>query len=152
MRVTRNTNPKKPNFFGLYQSEKNIVEAGKRPLSSMSPTFVERPDGGLAILGTPGGSRIISMVLLAILEYAEGAGAERMVSLPRYHHQYLPDALQLEPGAVSAETARRLEAMGYRLDRRDATWGNMQVVVMGSDGRVTAASDRRGGGRGAVDP
>ena len=144
--------PGVPNVYGLVGGEANAIAPGKRPLSSMSPTFVERPDGGLAILGTPGGSRIISMVLLAILEYAEGAGAERMVSLPRYHHQYLPDALQLEPGAVSAETARRLEAMGYRLDRRDATWGNMQVVVMGSDGRVTAASDRRGGGRGAVDP
>src|SRR5690606_21611957 len=82
--------PGQPNAYGLVGGSANAIAPGKRPLSSMTPTFLEQGDR-LAILGTPGGSRIISMVLLASLAFADGADAPAMVALPRYHHQYLPD-------------------------------------------------------------
>jgi len=78
-------------------------------LSSMTPTFLESPRG-VAVLGTPGGSRIISMVLLASLAWLEGADAEEMVALPRYHHQYLPDRVFYEPEAFTIKQLASLEA------------------------------------------
>ena len=78
------------NLWGLAGSEANAIAPGKRMLSSMSPTFL-KDQNRIAILGTPGGSRIISMVLLSALAFAEGAHAEEMVNLPRFHHQFLPD-------------------------------------------------------------
>ena len=91
--------PGVPNVYGLVGSHANAIEPGKRMLSSMSPTFVES-DKGIAILGTPGGSRIISMVLLAILEMDKTTEPKDWVNLPRYHHQYLPDVIQYETGAL----------------------------------------------------
>jgi gamma-glutamyltranspeptidase/glutathione hydrolase len=112
----------------------------------MAPTFAEGP-GGVAILGTPGGSRIISTVLLALLDLAEGRGPEVWVSRPRFHHQYLPDEVQYEPGALSAAQASALEAMGHRLRALDAPYGNLQAILWDrAGGRVQAASDPRGEG------
>jgi gamma-glutamyltranspeptidase/glutathione hydrolase len=100
--------PGVPNAYGLVGAKANAIAAGKRPLSSMSPTFVES-DAGVAILGTPGGSRIISMVLLAILDLANGQGPQSWVSLPRFHHQYLPDLImchrRIADKGARAETA-----------------------------------------------
>jgi len=78
--------PGVPNVYGLIGAEANAIAPGKRMLSSMSPTFIET-EQGVAILGTPGGSRIITMVLHGILAYTEGMTAKEIVSLPRYHHQ-----------------------------------------------------------------
>ncbi len=142
--------PGVPNVYGLVGAEANAIAPGKRMLSSMSPTFVEAPDR-VAILGTPGGSRIISMVLLGILEFAEGAGPEHWVARPRFHHQYLPDAIQFEPGALDAATQQALVAKGHRLDPQADPWGNMQAVLWHrSDGSVSAASDPRGEGAAAL--
>ncbi|MFQ5644239.1 MAG: gamma-glutamyltransferase, partial [Thiogranum sp.] len=88
--------PGVPNAYGLVGAEANAIEPGKRPLSSMTPTFVES-EHGIAILGTPGGSRIITMVLLGILDLEAGNAPQSWVSLPRFHHQYLPDVIQYEP-------------------------------------------------------
>src|SRR5690606_41384417 len=85
--------PDGKNSDGLAGSEANAIAPGKRPLSSMTPTMLEN-DEQLAILGTPGGSRIISMVLLGALEAMEGQPVQRWVSRPRFHHQYLPDHIQ----------------------------------------------------------
>ncbi|MFI4963184.1 MAG: gamma-glutamyltransferase, partial [Legionellales bacterium] len=85
-----------PNVFGIVGSDKNAIAPGKRPLSFMTPTFLELP-GRVAVLGTPGGSRIPTMALLASLIFHEGYGAISMVSAPRFHHQYLPDVVQFEP-------------------------------------------------------
>src|SRR5690606_40532873 len=84
---------------------------GKRPLSSMTPTMLEN-DEQLAILGTPGGSRIISMVLLGALEAMDGRPVQQWVSRPRFHHQYLPDHIQIEDAAFSPDQRRELEELG----------------------------------------
>lgn len=144
--------PGVPNVYGLVGADANAIEPGKRPLSSMTPTFVEGPQG-LAILGTPGGSRIITMVLLAILEYAHGADADAMVRLPRFHHQYLPDVIQFEPDALENATQRALRQRGHSLRALDDPYGNMQVVAWDkATGEVSAASDPRGIGKAEVAP
>jgi gamma-glutamyltranspeptidase/glutathione hydrolase len=144
--------PGAPNAYGLVGAEANSIAPGKRPLSSMSPTFVESRDG-VAILGTPGGSRIITMVLLATLDLAAGGLPESWVGVPRFHHQYLPDRVQFEPGAFSARLAESLEALGHTLKPLDSDYGNMQAVYLDrKTGRVSAASDPRGVGLSTVLP
>ncbi len=129
--------PGTPNAFGVMGFAANAVEPGKRMLSSMTPTFMESTDR-VAVLGTPGGSRIITMVLLGILGYADGLGAQEVAALPRFHHQWMPDRIQAEPGAVPAAAARQLEAMGHTLDlppdevqagASSHSWGNLQTVL-----------------------
>ena len=116
---------------------------GKRPLSSMSPTFVES-EQGVAIIGTPGGSRIITMVLLGILDLADGNGTDSWVSLPRFHHQYLPDKVYAESDTFTAEDIAALEAIGHTVEVRDRKWGNMHGVMWDTEtGEVTAGSDPR---------
>jgi gamma-glutamyltranspeptidase/glutathione hydrolase len=139
--------PGVPNVYGLVGGEANAIAPGKRPLSSMSPTFVEHA-GGVAVLGTPGGSRIITMVLLGILDLAEGHGPESWVARPRYHHQYLPDRIEYEPGAFDAGTVEALQRKGHVLEAQTRPWGNMQAVYWNRrTGGVAAASDPRGIGR-----
>mgnify|MGYP000564935456 CR=1 FL=1 len=93
--------PGNANVYGLIGNSANAIAPGKRMLSSMSPTFVESAER-LVILGTPGGSRIITMVLNGILAAIDGAGAEALVSAPRFHHQYLPDRIDAESGMFDA--------------------------------------------------
>ena len=135
--------PGEPNAFGLIGFTANEIEPGKRPLSSMSPTIIRGPDR-VGALGTPGGSRIITMVLLGILDFMAGNGPESWVSLPRFHHQYVPDKIFAEPGAFSPEQARALEAMGHTVDLGDREWGNMHGVLWNREtGEVLAGSDPR---------
>jgi gamma-glutamyltranspeptidase / glutathione hydrolase len=142
--------PGVPNVYGLVGGAANAITPGKRMLSSMTPTFVETSDG-VAILGTPGGSRIISMVLLGILELAQGKPPEAWVTRPRFHHQYLPDRIQFEPGALSRAEAEQLKRMGHRLKPLKRSYGNMQAVFRNSKtGVAQAASDPRGGGSAVV--
>jgi gamma-glutamyltranspeptidase / glutathione hydrolase len=142
--------PGSPNVYGLVGAEANAIAPGKRMLSSMTPTFLD--DGErMAVVGTPGGSRIITMVLLATLEFIDGGDAQAMVARPRYHHQYLPDEIQFEPGAIEPHVQKRLRAMGHVLNEQDETYGNMQVVIRDKKaGDVNAASDPRGIGTGIV--
>jgi gamma-glutamyltranspeptidase/glutathione hydrolase len=141
--------PGVPNGFGLVGNDANAIAPHKRPLSSMTPTFLEKPDG-LAILGTPGGSRIISMVLLGTLDFFDGGDAQSIVTLPRYHHQYLPDVLVYESGAFSTDEIAGLRKMGYTL-REQGHWGNMQAVTWDyKTGKVSAAADPRGIGTAQV--
>jgi gamma-glutamyltranspeptidase/glutathione hydrolase len=138
--------PGVPNGFELIGGEANRIEPGKRMLSSMSPTFLES-DRGIAVLGTPGGSRIISMVLLATLAWIDGADAAAMVALPRYHHQYFPDVVSYEQGALADDEVATLRAYGHKLAPSARPWGNMQVVTWDyGSGKVEAASDPRGQG------
>ena len=136
-----------PNAFGLVHSHANGIEPGKRMLSSMTPTFLES-ERGLAILGTPGGSRIVTMVLLGALAWMEGADAEGIVSLPRVHHQYIPDSVSFEAGAMDKDLQAALAEFGHKLRESSRPWGNMQAITLDyADGTVTAASDtRRNGG------
>jgi gamma-glutamyltranspeptidase/glutathione hydrolase len=132
-----------PNAFGLIGFQANEIQPNKRPLSSMSPTFIFG-DERRAVLGTPGGSRIITMVLLGILDFASGNDPESWVSLPRYHHQYVPDRIMAEPGAFTPEQVEALEAMGHDVRISERTWGNMHGVMWNlATGEVTAGSDPR---------
>jgi gamma-glutamyltranspeptidase/glutathione hydrolase len=139
------------NAYGLIGSRANEIAPGKRPLSSMSPAFVDGPRGSL-VIGTPGGSRIITMVLLGILDFVHGDSAQQIVAAPRYHHQYLPDVVQFEPGAFDAAAQQRLRAMGYALEPLSHRYGNMEVVMRTADGTTTAAADPRGVGTAQVGP
>lgn len=132
------------NLYGLTGSEANSIAGGKRMLSSMSPTFVEDGDR-LAVIGTPGGSRIITMVLLGIMRFLDGGSAEDIVSLPRYHHQYLPDVVTFETGALSVGMQRGLQKLGHGIKHRQRPYGNMQVVIQAKrSGTLSVASDPRG--------
>ncbi len=132
-----------PNAYGLIGADANAIEPGKRPLSSMTPTIVEGPDR-VAVLGTPGGSRIITMVFLGILDFINGNGPESWVSLPRIHHQYVPDRISAEPDAFTDEQVAALQALGHDVQVASRTWGNMHGVMWDKrSGEVTAGSDPR---------
>lgn len=138
--------PQGSNAYRLTASPANAVAAGKRPLSSMSPSFIESADD-LAAFGTPGGSRIPGMVLLAVLDYLDGQPVRRWPSVPRYHHQYLPDVIEHEPGAFDAAEIAELQRRGHPLKEREP-YGNQQVLHWDKrSGAVEAASDPRGLGR-----
>jgi gamma-glutamyltranspeptidase/glutathione hydrolase len=142
--------PGTPNAFGLVGDAANAIAPNKRSLSSMAPSFVETPKG-VMIIGTPGGSYIISMVLLGTLDYLDGMNAADVVKDPRYHHQYLPDVVDYEKGALSSGEIARLQAMGHALKEGSRRWGNMEVITWDyATGKVEAASDPRGEGEGLV--
>lgn len=141
--------PGVPNGFGLVGNEANAIAPHKRPLSSMTPTFLET-SRGQAILGTPGGSRIISMVLLGTLNYFNGGDAKSIVSLPRYHMQYLPDVVFHEPDAFTPAEISGLTKMGYTL-KETRHYGNMQAITWDyTSGKVSAAADPRDEGTAEV--
>jgi len=118
--------PGTPNAFGVMGFEANAVEGGKRMLSSMTPTFMESPSK-LAVLGAPGGSRIITEVLLGILAYDAGLSAEEVAAAPRFHHQWFPDVVYVEPTTFDAATLQALQAMGHAVEE-DGTWGVLNTV------------------------
>ena len=120
--------PGTANAFGVMGFEANAPKAGKRMLSSMTPTFMDSPDK-LVVIGAPGGSRIITEVLLGMLGYDAGLSAQQVAALPRIHHQWLPDVVSAEPGALDAATVQALEAMGHRVNAAESTWGNLQTVA-----------------------
>jgi len=139
-----------PNAYGLIGDQANAIEAGKRPLSSMSPTFIETDDK-VGILGTPGGSRIISMVLLGILDFADGNLPNSWVSISRYHHQYIPDEVQFEKDGLGFLQQRALERRGHVLKEKNRRYGNMQAILWDKKiNLVFAASDPRGEGKAVV--
>ena len=132
------------NAYGLAGSQANAIAAGKRPLSSMSPSFIESVDE-FAAFGTPGGSRIPSMVLLAMLEYLDGQPIARWPAVARYHHQFLPDVIEHEPDTFDAAQIAELQARGHRLKALERQYGNQQVLLWDKvSGEVQAASDPRG--------
>ena len=117
------------NLFGLVQGEANVIAPGKRPLSSMAPTLVEKDGQVVLALGSPGGSRIITTVLetaLNLIDY--GMGLQEAVDAPRFHHQWLPDAVFAEPYAFSPDTQKLLEGMGYKIVVQ-APWSAAEVAA-----------------------
>ncbi|TWG90822.1 gamma-glutamyltranspeptidase/glutathione hydrolase [Luteimonas sp. J16] len=145
--------PGTPNAFGVMGYEANAPAPGKRMLSSMTPTFLVSPDR-VAVLGTPGGSRIITMVLLGILGYDAGLDAQAVAALPRYHHQWVPDRIEAESGAFPPDVAQGLRALGHELqlpgDEADGgrgsshVWGNLQTVEWRrTDNTLHGGSDPR---------
>ena len=142
--------PGSANAYGLVGNHANAIAAGKRPLSSMTPTIINSPQS-TAILGTPGGSRIISMVLLGVLEHLQGKPVQDWVARPRIHHQYLPDQIEYEPNALSEESLMALAAKGHLLKKTAREYGNMQAILWDKEHQqVNAASDPRGYGASQV--
>ena len=136
--------PGTENGYGLIGYDANAVEPGKRMLSSMTPTFLES-ERGFVILGTPGGSRIISMILLATLEWINGGDAKSMVSLPRFHHQYHPDYVLYEEEAFMSSEIDKLESMGHTFKKSNRQFGNMQIIMWEHENnKIEIASDPRG--------
>jgi gamma-glutamyltranspeptidase/glutathione hydrolase len=116
------------NVFGLVQGNANAVAAGKRPLSSMTPTLVFKDGKPVLVVGTPGGSRIITTVLEVIVNFIDhGMTLQEAVDAPRIHHQWLPDTIGAEPFALSADTVTTLTAMGYKIVPLQP-WGSGNAV------------------------
>lgn len=145
------TAPGAPNAYGLIQGESNAVRPGGRMLSSMSPTILWHGKESIAI-GSPGGSRIPTATVQVILALViDGEGLQTAVERPRIHHQWLPDAVVVEAGALGSAVRVELERRGQTL--KDATWrvGEVDAVRRRVDGRLEAAADSRGpGGAGVV--
>jgi gamma-glutamyltranspeptidase/glutathione hydrolase len=140
------------NAYGLSGSQANSIAAGKRPLSSMSPSFIESTED-FASFGTPGGSRIPSMVLLAMLQYLDEQPIERWPSVSRYHHQFRPDVIEHEPDTFSSAEISALEALGHQLKSTGRRYGNQQVLFWDKkSGKLEAATDPRGIGTAVVTP
>lgn len=142
--------PLTANAYGLVGDQANAIAPEKRPLSSMTPTFLETDDR-IGILGTPGGSRIISMVLLGVLDFADGHLPKSWVSIPRYHHQYLPDQVQFEKGGLTLSEQEGLKKKGHVLSEKNRRYGNMQAIMLWKKKNILfAASDPRGEGEAIV--
>ncbi len=134
------------NGYGLVGGLANTIAPGKRMLSSMTPTFME-DSNHIGVLGTPDGSRITSIILLAILDFAEGHSPDSWVKLARFHHQYLPDEILHEPNSFNETEKKSLKKLGHKLKNRGYRYGNMQAVeLIKNTGELKAASDPRGEG------
>ena len=139
-----------PNVWGLVGSQANKIEPGKRMLSSMTPLFASDKTRTL-IAGTPGGSRIISMLTLALLEFSQGANVTEIVSRSRFHHQYLPEEIQFELGALDSSEQQALRNKGHKLNELSRRYGDMHAIIFSnSPGMIEAAADPRGEGAAIV--
>lgn len=139
----------KPNAFKLVQSDRNLPQPGKRPLSSMTPTIILDDEGQpFIIAGASGGPRIITGTLQAVFNVlASNASAGQAVAAPRLHHQWQPDVLGAEPGALTREVSAALRKKGHVIERTEQV-GNVQLIRRARDGNGwEAASDPRKGGR-----
>jgi gamma-glutamyltranspeptidase/glutathione hydrolase len=139
--------PGVPNMYGLTGGEANAIEPGKRMLSSMSPTIVMRDDGVFLVLGTPGGSTIITTVAQVIVNIIDfDMNPENAVYSPRFHHQWLPDRISYERGAFSPGLIARLVNMGHTCVERASVIGDVQLILV-EDAVFCGIADPRGGGR-----
>jgi gamma-glutamyltranspeptidase / glutathione hydrolase len=134
--------PGAPNLYGLVQGEANAIAPGKRPLSSMSPTLIEKDGRIFLVLGSPGGSRIVSTVLETIINIVDyGMGPQEAVDAPRLHHQWWPDEVAYERSGLPPDTIAALAGMGYKLVEQ-RPWGAVELIEI-ADGRLYGASDSR---------
>ncbi|ESY04086.1 gamma-glutamyltransferase [Mesorhizobium sp. LNJC399B00] len=144
--------PGVPNLYGLVQGEANAIQPKKTPLSSMSPTIVAKDGKPFMVIGSPGGSRIITITLEAIVNVIDhGMNIQEAIDASRIHHQWLPDTIYVEPFGLSPDTEKLLAGMGYHLDLADSTWGQAAGILVG--GKSLAEIEKGGGARynGAID-
>ncbi|WP_343315840.1 gamma-glutamyltransferase [Brucella sp. BE17] len=142
------------NLYGLIQGEANAIEPRKSPLSSMSPTIVSKDGKPFMVIGSPGGSRIITITLQAIMNVIDhGMDIQEAIDAPRIHHQWLPDRVYTEANALSPDTIRLLTGMGYTVheDTDWPVWGKAAGILIG--GKDMAAITKGGGSRyyGSID-
>ncbi len=136
--------PGVPNMFGLIGGEANSVQPGKRMLSAMTPTILEKDGKLFMVVGTPGGSTIITSVFQTILNVVEhGMTMQEAVAAPRFHHQWLPDEIQHEPDAISPEVRAALESKGYKLKQR-GKYGAVEGILVLPNGKLEGGADPRG--------
>jgi gamma-glutamyltranspeptidase/glutathione hydrolase len=136
------------NLYGLVQGEANAIAPGKTPLSSMSPTIVTKDGKLFMVIGSPGGARIITITLEAILNVIDhGMTISEAIDAPRIHHQWLPDRVVMEPFALSRDTQKMLAEMGYDVgvDPNWTIWGQAAGILVGGDslGAIEAGSGAR---------
>lgn len=138
--------PGVPNVYGLVGKEANAIQPGKRPLSSMTPAIVNKNGEPYIIIGTPGGSTIITTVLQVILNVTVyEMDIQQAVSMPRVHHQWLPDVIMVEPFGIAAETRTALEARGHEIVLyRWGYIGQANGIVITQSGLITGGADVRG--------
>jgi gamma-glutamyltranspeptidase / glutathione hydrolase len=142
------------NIYGFVQGDANAIAPGKAPRSSMSPTIITRNGKPVLILGTPGGSRIITAVLQTILNVVDfQMNIQEAVDAPRIHHQWLPDMTKTEPYALSPDTRGIMESMGYRFENSEPA-NHVDAIIVGAPSlggtaigrnRYYGANDPRGG-------
>ncbi|MEM9673750.1 MAG: gamma-glutamyltransferase [Bacteroidota bacterium] len=136
--------PGYPNMFGLIGGEANAIQPEKRMLSSMTPTIVEKNDSLYMVVGTPGGSTIITSVFQTILNVLEhDMGMQEAVSAGRFHHQWKPDTIFAEPTAFSIDVSEKLKSMGHHIVNRNSI-GRVDAILVLPDGRLEGGADPRG--------
>lgn len=138
--------PGTPNMFGLIGAEANSIAPGKRMLSSMTPTIVEKDGELLLVVGTPGGSTIITSVLQNILNVVDfGMGMQESVESPRFHHQWLPDLVNFEPNSFDSTLIQALKNKGYLINEKNSPIiGKVDAILRLPDGRLEGGADPRG--------
>ena len=138
--------PGVPNMFGLIGAEANAIEPGKRMLSSMTPTIVEKEGELWMVLGSPGGSTIITSVMQTILNvYEYDMNMQEAVNAPRFHHQWLPDEVLFEPNSFDKALLDSLEQRNYNVNEGESTiLGKVDAILRLPDGRLEGGADRRG--------
>ena len=134
------------NMFGLIGSEVNSIKPEKRMLSSMTPTIVMKDNKLYMILGTPGGSTIITSVLQTILNvYEFGMDIQSAINAPRFHHQWLPEKIEFENGVFDEVSMKKLQEKGYDI-KQDYTRviGRVDAILISKNGVITTGADPRG--------